>query len=118
MGWSITFTQAVIPKFLQNPVAWIRKIFRLQKLNSNVWNPSALFAVQNHHGPLLCTWCPKRWILATLWRLTPSQFGDNPGQVLFAEHAGPFKWFAWLQRFFQNTCCSHGHPKNRDYHAI
>jgi hypothetical protein len=36
-----------------------------------------------------------------LWRLSPSQFGDNPGQVPFAKHARPFQWLAWLQRFFK-----------------
>jgi hypothetical protein len=44
MGWSIIFTRAVIPQFLQNPVAWIWKNLRLQKWNSNVRNPPALFA--------------------------------------------------------------------------
>jgi hypothetical protein len=77
--------------------------FRFQKRNSYVWNPLALFDdVQNHHGLLLCTWCPKIWILATLWGLSLSQFGDNLGQVPFAKHAEPFKQFAWLQRFFKN----------------
>jgi hypothetical protein len=51
---------AVIPQYLQNPTAWIRKNLKLQKRNSNVWNPPALFVVQNHHGPLPCTWCPKK----------------------------------------------------------
>jgi hypothetical protein len=37
-----------------------RKNFKLPKQNSNVWNPLALFTVQNHHGPLLCTWFPKK----------------------------------------------------------
>jgi hypothetical protein len=48
------------PTVLQHPVAWIRKNLRLQKQNSNVWKPQASFAVQNHHGPLLCTWCLKK----------------------------------------------------------
>jgi hypothetical protein len=60
MGWNIPFTRAVIPQFLQNPIAWIQKNLRLQKRNSNVWNLPALFAVQNHHGPLLCTGAQKR----------------------------------------------------------
>ncbi len=46
MGWSITFTRAVIPQFLQNTVAWIRKNLRLQKRNNNVQNLPALFAAQ------------------------------------------------------------------------
>jgi hypothetical protein len=53
-----------------------------------------LFAVQNNHGHP-----QKRLILATLRRLLPSQFGDNPKQVPFAKHARPFQWLAWLQRF-------------------
>jgi hypothetical protein len=36
-----------IPQFLQNPVTLIQKNLRLLKKNSNVWNPLALFAVQN-----------------------------------------------------------------------
>jgi hypothetical protein len=35
-----------------------------------------------------------------LWRSSPCQFGDNPGQVSFAKHARPFQRLAWLQRFF------------------
>jgi hypothetical protein len=31
MGWIITFTQAVIPQYLQSPVAWIWKNLKLQK---------------------------------------------------------------------------------------
>jgi hypothetical protein len=33
-------------------------------------------------------------------RLLPFQFGDNPRQVPFAQHARPFQRLAWLQRFF------------------
>jgi hypothetical protein len=33
----------------------------------------------------------KRRILAALWRLSPSHFGDNLGQVPFAKHARPFQ---------------------------
>jgi hypothetical protein len=47
----------------------------------------------------------KRWILATLWRLLPSQFCDNPRQVPFAKHARPFQCLAWLQCFFKNRPC-------------
>jgi hypothetical protein len=68
MGWSITFTRVVIPQFLLNPVTWIRKNMKLQKQNSWVCNPPALFAVQNHHGPLPCTWCPKK--------MDPDDLGD------------------------------------------
>ncbi len=31
----------------------------------------------------------KRWIVAALQRLPPSQFGDNPRQVSFTKHARP-----------------------------
>jgi hypothetical protein len=34
--------------------------------------------------------------VAALWRLPPSQFGDNPGQVSFTKHARPFQQVAWL----------------------
>jgi hypothetical protein len=70
---------------------------------------------------------PKKWILATLWRLTLSQFGYNPSQVPLAKYTGPFKPSAWLQNFFKNlschgsspnSCCSHRHPKSGDYHTI
>ncbi len=63
----------------------------------------------------------KRWILATLYRLSLSQFGENPGQVPSVEHARPFQLLAWLQRFFKNRscqglppipCCSRRHPNN------
>jgi hypothetical protein len=52
-------------------------------------------------GPIFTHCAQKSWILATLWQLSPSKFGDNPGQVPFAKQAGPFKWFAWLQRFLK-----------------
>jgi hypothetical protein len=76
MGCSITSTRAVIPQFLQNPVAWIRKNLKLQKRNLNVWNPPALFAIQNHHGHPLSTWFPKKTdpgdlvaiIAVSIWR--------------------------------------------------
>ncbi len=34
----------------------------------------------------------KRRIVAALWRLLPLKFGDNPEQVAFAKHEGPFQW--------------------------
>jgi hypothetical protein len=51
------------------------------------------------HGSL------KRRILVALWRLSPSKFGDNPGQVPLAQHARPFQRLAWSQRFFKNRSC-------------
>jgi hypothetical protein len=33
------------------------------------------------------------------------KFGDNPGQVSFAKHAGPFQWPAWLYSIFKNRSC-------------
>jgi hypothetical protein len=33
--------------------AWIQKNLEIAKAELNVWNPPALFAIQNHHGPLL-----------------------------------------------------------------
>jgi hypothetical protein len=38
-------------------------------------------------GLLFAHGSQKRWILATLWQLLPSQFGDNPRQVPLAKHA-------------------------------
>ncbi len=110
------------PPVWQSLAAFIWKNLKLLKRNSKGWNPLASFVVQNHHRPL-----QKIWILAALWRLPPSQFGDNPGQVPFAKHARPFQWLAWLQRFFKNRscqgispnpCCSVRHPKNGDYRTI
>jgi hypothetical protein len=69
MRWNITFTLAAFPQFLQNPVAWIQK---------NVWNLPALFDVQNNHGPLLCTLCPKKMDPGDLVTIIVIQFGDNP----------------------------------------
>ncbi len=43
----------------------------------------------------------KRWIVAALWRLSPFKFGDNPGQVPLAKHAGPFQQPAWLYSVFK-----------------
>jgi hypothetical protein len=70
------------PPVWQSHAVLIRKNLKLLKRNLKGWNPLASFVVQNHHRPL-----QKRWILAALWRLPPSQFGDNPGQVPFAKHA-------------------------------
>jgi hypothetical protein len=53
---------------------------------------AGIFRRSNHRGPLLLHKVPiKRWIQATLWRLLPSEFGDNPRQVPFAKHARPFQ---------------------------
>jgi hypothetical protein len=41
----------------------------------------------------------KRLMLVALRRLSPFKFGDNPGQVSFAKHAGPFQRPAWLHSF-------------------
>ncbi len=60
----------------------------IQKRDSNVWNPPPLFAVQNHHGPLPSTWCPKkmdpddcgyyhRLNLVTTWTNTLCQTGKT-----------------------------------------
>jgi hypothetical protein len=48
------------PPVLQNPTALIQKNLRLPKRNLKVWNPLALFVIQNSHGPLLCTWFPEK----------------------------------------------------------
>jgi hypothetical protein len=50
----------LLPPSFANPVAWIRKNLKLQKRISNFWNSPALFTIQNHHGPPLCTWFPKK----------------------------------------------------------
>jgi hypothetical protein len=47
--------------------------------------------------------------LAALWRLPPSQFGDNPRKEPFAKHARPFQWLAWLHCFFKNRSCQGYH---------
>jgi hypothetical protein len=61
MGWGRHhITSAAFPQFFQNPIALIQKNLRLQKRNSNIWNPPALLSIQNQHGPPLCTWCPKK----------------------------------------------------------
>ncbi len=57
---------APIPQFLRNPVAWIQKNLKLQKRNSNVWNPAALFAVQITMGLSLAHGAQKRWILVVI----------------------------------------------------
>ncbi len=102
MGWNITFTQAAISQFLQNSVAWIQKNFRLQKQNSNVWNLLVLFAVQNHHGPLLYTWYLKKMDPGDLVAIIAISIWWQP---LTKGHAGPFEWSAWFQRFFENWSC-------------
>jgi hypothetical protein len=55
------------------------------------------FGIRWHRSPFKITMdlsfahsASNRWILVTLWRLLPSQFGDNPGQVPLAKHARPF----------------------------
>jgi hypothetical protein len=45
-----------------------------------------------------------------LWRLSLFKFDDNPGQVPFAKHAGPFQWPAWLYSVSKNRSCQ-GLPK-------
>jgi hypothetical protein len=51
---------------------------------------------------LLAHGSQKRWILATLWQLSLSQFGDNRRQVPFAKHAGPIHATACMvATFFQ-----------------
>jgi hypothetical protein len=52
----------------------------------------------------------KRWIVEALWRLSLFKFDDNPGQVPFAKHAGPFQWPAWLYSVSKNQSCQ-GLPK-------
>jgi hypothetical protein len=47
----------------------------------------------------------KRRIVAALWQLSPFKFGDNPGQISFAKHAGPFQQPAWLYSVFKNQSC-------------
>jgi hypothetical protein len=49
-----------IPQFFLSPAALIQKNLRLPKQNSNDWNPLAMSIIQNHHGPLLCAWSPKK----------------------------------------------------------
>jgi hypothetical protein len=60
MGSSITSTPVTTPKFLQNPAASIHKNGKMPKQSSKGYNLLALFAGQNHHGLLLCTWYPKK----------------------------------------------------------
>jgi hypothetical protein len=48
MGWNNTFTQAFVCKVVPGS-----KKIEIAKAELNVWNPLALFAIQNHHGPLL-----------------------------------------------------------------
>ncbi len=69
----------------------------------------------------------KRQIVAALWQLSSTQFGDNSGQVSFAKHARPFQWLAWLHSAFKNRSCQGlspnpcsegGHPKDCDHYAI
>jgi hypothetical protein len=69
----------------------------------------------------------KRRIVAALWRSLLFKFGDNPGQVSFAKHAGPYQQLAWLHSFFKiqscqglspNPCCARGHPENHNHDAI
>jgi hypothetical protein len=63
---SIKSTLAATPQFSQSYAALIRKNLRLPKQNSKGENLLALFIVQNHHGPLLCTWFPKKTDLGGL----------------------------------------------------
>jgi hypothetical protein len=69
----------------------------------------------------------KRWFVATFWRLSPFKFSDNPGQVSYTKHAGPFQWPAWLHSLLKNrSChglspnpsCDRGHPKNCIHNTI
>ncbi len=69
----------------------------------------------------------KRRIMAALWWLLPSQFGDNPGQVSFAKHARPFQRLACLHSVLKNRSCqglspnpcrNWGYPKNSNHYAI
>jgi hypothetical protein len=47
----------------------------------------------------------KRWIVAALWQLSPSQFGDNSRQVSFAKHVRPFQRLSWLHGILKNRSC-------------
>jgi hypothetical protein len=69
----------------------------------------------------------KRQTVVALWRLLPFKFGDNPGQVSIAKHAGSFQRLAWLNSVFKNqSCqglspnpyCDRGHPENCNHYAI
>jgi hypothetical protein len=55
----------------------------------------------------------KRWIVAGLVRLSTFKFGDNPGQVSFAKHAGPFQWPARLYSVIKNRSCQGLSPNPR-----
>jgi hypothetical protein len=92
------------------------------------------FGIRWHRSPFKITMdlsfahsASKRWILVTLWRLLPSQFGDNPPTSTPCKTCKTFQRLTWLQHFFKNQsgqglspnpCCSRRHPKNGNYHAI
>jgi hypothetical protein len=48
------------PPVFANPTRLDPEKLESAKAEFKGWNPLALFLVQNHHGPLLCTWCPKK----------------------------------------------------------
>jgi hypothetical protein len=73
------------------------KSSRLDLENLRLQSGIQTFGIHRHCLPFKITMglpfahgAQKRWILATLWRLPLSQFGDNPGQVPLAKHARPF----------------------------
>jgi hypothetical protein len=65
-------------------------------------NPLALFVVQIHHGPLLCTWFPKKTDLNSPVAIIAISIWWQPQtSTLCQKNTRFFQWLAWLQRFFK-----------------
>ncbi len=111
------------PQCLKKPITWIWKNLRFQKQNSHISNLPVLFAVQNHHGPLLCTQCPKKMDPGHLVAI----IGVSTRTSTLCQTCRTFQTVCMVATFFQNQsfqrlspnpCCSRRHPKYSNFHAI